>query len=92
MDKTLDFDWPLSVNRSQYTQEVLVCSKQHYFLSDWLCVCVCAGVGWGGGRVSTVIISRGICACMHLTSQFSFFSWRFKEPLLARAEAPLNLE
>lgn len=85
MDKTLDFDWALSVNRSQYTQEVLVCSKQHYFLSDWLCVL-------GGGGVSTVIISRGICACMHLTSQFSFFSWRFKEPLLARAEAPLNLE
>lgn len=50
--------------------------------------CVC----WGVGGVSTVIISRGICACMHLTSQFSFFSWRFKEPLLARAEAPLNLE
>lgn len=40
MDRTLDFDWALSVNGPQYTQEVLVCSKQHCFLSGWLCGCV----------------------------------------------------
>lgn len=40
MDRTLDFDWTRSVNGPQYTQEVLVCSKQQCFLSGRLCGCV----------------------------------------------------